>query len=55
MFVVRKCIALTRTMNSHSEVTNTISTVYTTLDYEYRHENKGTDLILVPRKYWEYK
>ena len=24
-------------------------TVYTTLDYEYRHENKGTDLVLVPR------
>ena len=32
------------------KVTNTMSTVYTTLDYEYRHKNKGTDLILVPRK-----
>ena len=35
---------------AHSEVTNTMSTVYTTLDYECRHENKGTDLILVTRK-----
>ena len=33
-----------------TEVTNSMSTVYTTVDYEYRHENKGTDLALVPRK-----
>ena len=38
-----------------TEVTNAMSTVYTTLDYEYRHKNKGTGLILVPRKCWVYK
>ena len=38
-----------------TEVTNTMSTVYTTLDYEYKHGNKGTDLVLVPRKYGVYK
>ena len=26
---------------THTEVTNTMSTVYTTLDYEYRHKNKS--------------
>ena len=30
---------------TYTEVTNTMSTVYTTLDYEYLHENKGTDQI----------
>jgi hypothetical protein len=40
---------------THTEVTTTMSTVYTTLDYEYRHEKKGTGLILVPRKYGVYK
>ena len=40
---------------THTEVTNTMSTVYTTLDYEYRHKNKCTDLILVPRKSRVYK
>ena len=40
---------------THTEVTNAMSTVYTTLDYEYRHKNKGTGLILVPRKCWVYK
>ena len=30
---------------THTEVTNTMSTVYTTLDYEYRHENRGTYLV----------
>ena len=40
---------------THAEVTNTMSTVYTTLDYGYRHKNKGTDLILVPRNCWVYK
>ena len=38
----------------HTEVTNTLSTVYTTLDYEYRHKNKGTGLDLL-RKRWVYK
>jgi hypothetical protein len=42
-------------MCTHTEVTNTLSTVYTTLDYEFRHENKGTGLILVPRKCGVYK
>ena len=36
-----------------------MSTVYTTIDYDYRHENEGTGLILVPRKYgvckWDKK
>ena len=30
---------------THTEVTNTMSTVYTTLDYEYRHKNKGIGLV----------
>ena len=40
---------------THTEVTNAMSTVYTTLDYGYRHKNKGIDLILVPRKCGVYK
>ena len=32
-----------------------LTTVYTTLDYEYRHKNKGTGQVLVPRKYGVYK
>ena len=35
---------------THTEVTNTLSSVYTTLDYEYGHKNKGTGLVLVLRK-----
>ena len=35
---------------THKEVTNTMSTVYTTLDYEYKHKNKGTSLVLVAGK-----
>jgi hypothetical protein len=42
-------------MYTHAEVTTTISTVYTTLDFEYRHENKGTVLALVPRRCWVYE
>ena len=34
---------------THTEVTNVMSTVYTTLDYEYRHKNKGTGIALVPK------
>jgi hypothetical protein len=33
-----------------TEVANTMSTVYTILDYQCRHENKGTGLALVARK-----
>ena len=40
---------------THTEVTNAMSTVYTTLDYGYRHKSKGADLILVPRKCRVYK
>ena len=40
---------------THTEVTNAMSTVYTTLDFGYRHKNKGIDLILVPRKCGVYK
>ena len=43
------------TQNAHTEVTNTMPTVYSTLDYGYRHKNKGTDLVLVPRKSGVYK
>ena len=32
-----------------------LTTVYTPLDYEYRHKNKGTGQVLVPRKYGVYK
>ena len=40
---------------THTEVTNVMSTVYTTLDYEYRHKNKGTGIELVPKKCGVYK
>ena len=39
-------LILTRT-----QVTTTMSTVYTTLEYECRHEKKGTGLILVPKEW----
>ena len=42
-------------VHTHTEVTNAMSTIYTTLDYEYRRENKGTGLILVPIKRGVYK
>ena len=32
---------------THTEVTNAVSTVYPTLDYECRHKNKGTGIVLV--------
>ena len=32
---------------THTEVTNTISAAYTTLDYGQRHKNKRTGLVLV--------
>ena len=34
---------------THTEVTNTMSTVYTTLDYDYRHINKSTDQVWYSR------
>ena len=40
---------------TYTEVTSIMFTVYTTLDYGYRHKNKGTGLVLVTRKYWVYK
>ena len=40
---------------THTEVTNTMSTVYTTLHYEYWHKNKTTGLVVVPRKCGVYK
>ena len=40
---------------THIEVTNTMTSVYTILDYDYRHKNKGTGLVLVPRKCGVYK
>ena len=30
---------------TYTEVTNAMSTVYTTLDYGYRHKNKATDQV----------
>ena len=35
--------------------TMTMSTVYTTIDYEYRHQNKGTGLVLILGKCGVYK
>ena len=40
---------------THTQVTNAMSTVYPTLDYEYRLKNKGTNLDLVPKKGGVYK
>ena len=40
---------------THTEVTNAMPTVYTTLDYGYRHKNKCTYMGLVPRKCGVYK
>ena len=34
---------------THTEVTNAMPTVYTTLDDGYRHKNKGTDQIWYSR------
>ena len=39
----------------YTEVTNTMSTVYTTLEYEYRHENKGIDLVFESKNCGVYK
>ena len=42
--------SITHNNNVHkSQILHPLA-VYTTVDYEYRHENKGTDLGLVPRK-----
>ena len=40
---------------TYTEVTNAMTTVYITLDYEYRHKNKGTGLVFMLRKYGVYK
>ena len=40
---------------THSKVTNAMPTVYTTLDYGYRHGNECTGMALVPRKCGVYK
>ena len=40
---------------THIEITKTMSTVYTTLEYEYWHENKGIDLILESKDCGVYK
>ena len=34
---------------THSKVTNAMPTVYTTLDYGYRHQNKDTDQVWYSR------
>ena len=44
-----KIISITM-KNTHTEVTNAMSTVYIILDYGYRLKNKGTGLVLVPGK-----
>ena len=41
--------------HTHTEVTNTMSNVYTTIDYEYRHQNKGSGLVLILGKCGVYK
>ena len=42
------------TQNAHPHtqniVTNAMSTVFTTLDYGYKHKNKGIGLVMVTRK-----
>ena len=38
-----KC-SYSQLMCTHTEVTSTMSTVYTALDYECRHGKKGTDM-----------
>jgi hypothetical protein len=38
------------TQNAHTSDQYYYVTCFTTLDFKYRHENKGTDLVLVPRK-----
>ena len=40
---------------THTEVTDAMPTVYTTLDHGYRHKNGGTGMVLVPRKSEVYK
>ena len=40
---------------THTEVTNTMSTAYTTLDYGQRYKNKRTGQVLVPRECGETK
>ena len=40
---------------THTEVTNAMPTVYTTLDHGCRHRNKCTGMVLVPRKSGVYK
>ena len=40
---------------THTEVTNAMPTVYTTLDYGYRHGNECTGMVLIPRKCGVYK
>ena len=32
---------------THTEVTNAMSAVYTTLDYEYKHKNKATGQVYI--------
>ena len=36
-------------VRTHTEVTNAMPTVYTTLEYGYRHKNKGTDHVWYSR------
>ena len=36
-------------IHTHTEVTNAMPTVYTTLDYEYRYQNKDTDQVWYSR------
>ena len=40
---------------TNTEVTNTTSNVYTTIDYKYRHQNKGSGLVLILGKCGVYK
>ena len=49
------CVHAGTSWYTHTEVTNTISAVDTTQDYEYRHKNKGTGLAVVSRKCGVYK
>ena len=54
-YVLYRLIYRSTNIPTNIEVTNAMSTVYTTLDYGYGHKNKGTGIVLIPRKCGVYK
>ena len=47
--VLYRLICRSAYIPTHTEFTNAMPTVYTTLDYDYRHKNKGTDQVWYSR------